>query len=149
MLFTRVLTPAIPAIRAPAARSASDLILPPGVQIASSPDNRTCCFRGANPSNHLINLDTDPDYGCPTSFPLGLEGYAVRPLRGGTNHNGAWGMHMGFYLEILALRCARAGYQTGSNKIVWRAGPTSAWSAITGSAGVRQRRRDFPRRDGG
>ncbi|WP_300616080.1 hypothetical protein [Dokdonella sp.] len=100
-----------------------ELILPPGVQIANSPDNPVFCYSMVpNPSNHLINLDTDPDYGCPTSFPLGLEGYAVRPLRGGLNHSGAWGMHMGFYLEILVpLRATQV--QTGSNKIVWRVNP--------------------------
>ena len=100
-----------------------ELILPSGVEIANSAANPVFCFSMVpNPSNHLINLDTDVDYGCPTSFPLGLEGYAVRPLRGGLNHSGAWGMHMGFYLEILIpLRATQV--QTGSNKIIWRVNP--------------------------
>jgi len=100
-----------------------ELILPAGVEIANSADNPVFCFSMVpNPGNHLINLDTDPDYGCPTTFPPGLEGYAVRPLRGGLGHSGAWGMAMGFYLEILIpLRATQV--QTGSTKIAWRVNP--------------------------
>jgi hypothetical protein len=100
-----------------------ELILPPGIEIANSANDPVFCFSMVpNPSNHLINLDTDPDYGCPTSFPLGLEGYAVRPLRGGLSNSGAWGMHLGFYLEILIpLRATQV--QLGNNPIKWRVNP--------------------------
>ena len=100
-----------------------ELILPPGIEIANSADNPVFCFSMVpSPSNHLINLDTDVDYGCPTSFPQGLEGYAVIPQRGGLGHSGAWGMFMGFYLEILIpLRATQV--QLGNNPIAWRINP--------------------------
>jgi len=100
-----------------------ELILPAGVEIAVSADNPVFCYSMVpNPSNHLINLDADPDYGCPTSFPLGLEGYAVIPQRGGLGHSGAWGMAMGFYLEVLIpLRATQV--QLGNNLIKWRVNP--------------------------
>lgn len=99
-----------------------ELILPPGIEIAHSAADPVFCFGILPNPNRLHNLDTDPDYGCPTSFPLGLEGYAVRPLRGGLGHSGAWGMHQGFWLEILIpLRATQV--QLGDNKIVWRVNP--------------------------
>ena len=99
-----------------------ELILPPGLEIANSTDNPVFCFSILPNPNRLLNLDTDPDYGCPTTFPPGLEGYAVRPLRGGLGQSGAWGMHMGFWLEILIpLRATQV--QLGNNKIIWRVNP--------------------------
>ena len=100
-----------------------ELILPAGVEIANSVDNPVFCFSMVpNPGNHLINLDSDPDYGCPTSFPAGLQGYAVRPLRGGLGNSGAWGMAMGFYLEILIpVRATQP--QVGNQSIAWRVNP--------------------------
>ena len=100
-----------------------ELILPAGVEIANSADNPVFCFSMVpNPGNHLINLDTDPDYGCPTSFPPGLQGYAVRPLRGGLGNSGAWGMAMGFYLEIL-IPVRATQVQSGNQSIAWRVNP--------------------------
>ncbi|MBZ0223979.1 MAG: hypothetical protein K8F35_13220 [Dokdonella sp.] len=99
-----------------------ELILPAGVEIANSADNPVFCFSIIPNPNRLLNLDVDPDYGCPTSFPLGLEGYAVRPLRGGLGNSGAWGMHMGFWLEILIpLRATTP--QGGNSTIAWRVNP--------------------------
>jgi hypothetical protein len=93
------------------------------VEIANSADNPVFCFSMVpNPSNHLINLDTDADYGCPTSFPPGLQGYAVRPLRGGLGNSGAWGMAMGFYLEIL-IPVRATQVQLGNQSIAWRVNP--------------------------
>lgn len=100
-----------------------ELILPAGVEIANSADNPVFCFSMVpNPGNHLINLDTDPDYGCPTNFPPGLQGYAVRPLRGGLGNSGAWGMAMGFYLEIL-IPVRATQVQIGNQSIAWRVNP--------------------------
>lgn len=99
-----------------------ELILPPGIEIANSAADPVFCFSILPNPNRLHNLDTDPDYGCPTSFPLGLEGYAVRPLRGGLGNSGAWGMHMGFWLEILIpLRATQV--HLGTDKITWRVNP--------------------------
>ena len=99
-----------------------ELILPPGVEIANSTTNPVFCFSIIPNPDRLLNLDVDPDYGCPTSFPPGLEGYAVRPLRGGLGNSGAWGMHMGFWLEILIpLRATQV--HTGTSNIVWRVNP--------------------------
>lgn len=99
-----------------------ELILPPGIEIANSPADPVFCFSILPNPNRLHDLDSDPDYGCPTSFPPGLEGYAVRPLRGGLGHSGAWGMHMGFWLEILIpLRATQV--QLGNDKIAWRVNP--------------------------
>ena len=99
-----------------------ELILPPGVETAVSAGNPVFCFSMVPNPNHLINLDTDPDYGCPTTFPQGLQGLAVRPLRGGLGNSGAWGMAMGFYLEILIpLRATQV--QQGNQSIAWRVNP--------------------------
>jgi hypothetical protein len=99
-----------------------ELILPPGIEIANSAADPVFCFAILPNPNRLHNLDTDPDYGCPTSFPPGLQGYAVRPLRGGLGNSGAWGMHQGFWLEILIPLRATQVY-LGSDNIVWRINP--------------------------
>lgn len=99
-----------------------ELILPAGLEIAQSAADPVFCFGILPNPNRLHNLDTDPDYGCPTSFPQGLEGYAVRPLRGGLGNSGAWGMHQGFWLEILIpLRATQV--MLGDREIVWRVNP--------------------------
>lgn len=99
-----------------------ELILPPGIKIANSANDPVFCFSIIPNPNRPLNLDVDPDYGCPTSFPPGLEGYAVRLLRGGLNHSGAWGMHMGMWLEIL-IPVRATQVQTGNNRISWRVNP--------------------------
>lgn len=99
-----------------------ELILPPGVETAVSPDNPTFCYAILPNPNRLHDMDTDPDYGCPTTFPVGLQGLAVRPLRGGLANSGAWGMAMGFWLEIL-IPVRATQVQTGNNAIAWRVNP--------------------------
>ncbi|MCW5579427.1 MAG: hypothetical protein KIS89_12340 [Dokdonella sp.] len=104
---------------------AIELILPAGMQTAVSAANPTFCFAILPNPDRLYNLDADVDYGCPTTFPLGLEGLAVRPLRGGLGNSGAWGMHMGFWLELLIpVRATQP--QNGSNPIAWRVNPDIA-----------------------
>ena len=99
-----------------------ELILPPGVQTAVSADNPTFCYAILPNPNRLHDMNTDPDYGCPTTFPQGLQGLAVRPLRGGLGNSGAWGMAMGFWLEILVpVRATQV--QTGNQSIAWRVNP--------------------------
>ena len=97
-----------------------ELILPPGVQIAYSPANPVFCFSARGNPLVLYNLDVDADYGCPTTFPQGLEGYMVIPKRGGLGS--AWGMHQGFYIEILVPLIATQA-QAGNNLIRWRINP--------------------------
>jgi hypothetical protein len=99
-----------------------ELILPPGVETAVSADNPTFCYAVLPNPDRLHDMDADPDYGCPTTFPQGLEGLAVRPLRGGLGGSGAWGMAMGFWLEILIPVRASQG-QNGSQPIAWRVNP--------------------------
>ncbi|MBS0557890.1 MAG: hypothetical protein JSR27_10805 [Proteobacteria bacterium] len=97
-----------------------ELLLPPGVQTANSANNPAFCF-SVTASNQLINLDTDVDYGCPQSYPIGLQGLAVRALRGGIG-GGAWGMARGFKLELLIPLRATQPYN-GANAIAWRVNP--------------------------
>lgn len=97
-----------------------ELILPPGVQTANSTANPAFCF-AVTASNVLLNLDNDVNYGCPQSYAQGLQGLAVRAVRGGIG-GGAWGMARGFYLELLIpLRATQA--QLGNNVIAWRVNP--------------------------
>lgn len=101
---------------------AIELILPPGVETAVSPGNPVFCYAILPNPNRLHDMDADPDYGCPTIFPQGLQGLAVIPLRGGLAGSGTWGMHMGFWLEILIpLRATQA--QAGNDPIAWRVNP--------------------------
>ena len=99
-----------------------ELILPAGLETAVSAGNPTFCYAILPNPNRLHDMDADPDYGCPTTFPLGLQGLAVRPLRGGLSNSGAWGMAMGFWLEIL-IPVRATQVQTGSNSIAWRVNP--------------------------
>ncbi|MBA8882686.1 hypothetical protein [Dokdonella fugitiva] len=99
-----------------------ELILPPGVETAVSANNPTFCFAILPNPDRLHDMDADPDYGCPTTFPQGLEGLAVRPLRGGFQNSSAWGMAQGFWLEILIpLRATQV--QLGNQSIRWRVNP--------------------------
>ncbi|MBX3700352.1 MAG: hypothetical protein KF903_05060 [Dokdonella sp.] len=98
-----------------------ELLLPAGVQPATSNANPAFCFAVLGTSNTLINLDNDPNYGCPQTFPQGLEGLAVRALRGGIG-GGAWGMHRGFWLELL-IPLRSTVPQAGNNLIRWRVNP--------------------------
>lgn len=102
-----------------------ELILPPGVETAVSPTNPTFCFAILPNPNRLHDMDADPDYGCPTTFPQGLQGLAVLPLRGGIGDSGAWGMAMGFWLEIL-IPVRATQVQTGNQSIAWRVNPDIA-----------------------
>jgi hypothetical protein len=99
-----------------------ELILPQGVETAVSADNPTFCYAILPNPNRLHDMDADPDYGCPTTFTQGLQGLAVRPLRGGQAHSGAWGMAMGFWLEIL-IPVRATQVQVGNNPIAWRVNP--------------------------
>lgn len=98
-----------------------ELILPAGVQTAVSADNPVFCYSILPNPNRLHNLDTDPDYGCPTTFPMGLQGLMVLPQRGGLGNSGAWGMHMGFWLEILIP--LRATQPQNNSTLAWRINP--------------------------
>lgn len=99
-----------------------EMMLPPGVETAVSADNPTFCYAVLPNPDRLHDMDADPDYGCPTTFPQGLEGLAVRPLRGGFQGSGAWGMAQGFWLEILIpLRATQV--QLGDRPIRWRVNP--------------------------
>ena len=98
-----------------------ELLLPSGVQPAPSVQNPAFCFAISGVSYKLINLGSDPGYGCPQSYPNGLQGLAVRAPLGGVG-GGAWGMARGFWLELLIpLRATQA--QLGNNSIAWRVNP--------------------------
>lgn len=98
-----------------------ELLLPSGVQPAPSVQNPAFCFAISGVSYKLINLGSDPGYGCPQSYTTGLQGLAVRAPLGGVG-GGAWGMARGFWLELLIpLRATQA--QVGNNSIVWRVNP--------------------------
>jgi len=99
-----------------------ELILPPGMQTAVSAENPTFCYGILPNPNRLHDMNADPDYGCPTTFPQGLQGLAVRPLRGGLGNSGAWGMAMGFWLEIL-IPVRATQVQAGNQAIAWRVNP--------------------------
>ncbi len=98
-----------------------ELILPPGMETANSPGNIAYCFMARGTPLVLYDLDADPDYGCPQSYPQGLQGLAVRAVRGGIG-GGAWGMHRGFWLELL-IPVRATQVQNGSNAIAWRVNP--------------------------
>lgn len=98
-----------------------ELILPPGVQTAASASDPAFCFSRVPNGPRLINLDTDPDYGCPQVYPQGLEGLRFSALRGGIGA-GLWGAGSGFFMEFLVpLRATTP--QSGVNQIRWRINP--------------------------
>jgi len=98
-----------------------ELILPPGMVTANSADNPAFCYAARGTPLVLYNLDVDPDYGCPQSYSQGVQGLAVRAVRGGIG-GGAWGMHRGFWLELL-IPVRATQVQTGNNAIAWRVNP--------------------------
>ncbi|MBN8740267.1 MAG: hypothetical protein BGP24_00945 [Lysobacterales bacterium 69-70] len=99
-----------------------EISLPPGVQFANSTDNPAFCFaRNAQPA--LINLGTDPDYGCPQTYPVSANGYRLIAPRGGIGGSGAWGMAQGFWIEMLIPLVATTP-QLGNNQIVWTVNPS-------------------------
>lgn len=99
-----------------------ELILPPGVTTATSANDPAFCFMVTGTSNQLIDLGSDSGYGCPQSYPQGLEGRAVIAPRGGLGGSGAWGMARGFWLEFLIpLRATQP--QSGNTNITWRVNP--------------------------
>jgi hypothetical protein len=82
-----------------------ELLLPPGVTPATSEENPAYCFavtpaNSNRPYEQLFNLALDPAYGCPQTFPQGLEGLRVSAPNGGIG-GGAWGMAQGVWLELL------------------------------------------------
>jgi hypothetical protein len=96
------------------------LILPAGVTTAASANDPVFCFAVASNSNRLFDLGADSGYGCPQSFPQGLEGSAVLAPRGGAG-GGSWGMARGYWLEFLIpLRATQP--QFGSS-LRWRVNP--------------------------
>ncbi len=83
-----------------------ELLLPAGVQPATSAANPAFCFAilpaSPNfPNSRLHNFALDSEYGCPQVFPQGLEGLRIAPPNGGFGGSGAWGMHRGFFIELL------------------------------------------------
>ncbi len=102
-----------------------ELLLPPGVTTAASAADPAFCFARTPPTQQrpfplLINLGTDPGYGCPQQFPPGLEGLRITPPQGGLG--GGWGMAAGFFLELLVpLRATTV--QPGSTSIRFRVNP--------------------------
>ena len=98
-----------------------ELLLPAGVVPANSAADPAFCFAVSGTSNRLFDLGNDPGYGCPQTYPQGLEGLAVRAPRGGIG-GGAWGMARGFWLELLIpLRATQP--QFGATNIIWRVNP--------------------------
>jgi hypothetical protein len=99
-----------------------ELLLPAGVAPANSSANPAFCFAVSGVSNQLFDLSTDSGYGCPQTYPQGLQGLAVIPPLGGVGGSGAWGMARGFWLELLIpLRATLP--QSGTQSIAWRVNP--------------------------
>lgn len=102
-----------------------ELMLPPGIVTAASTADPAFCFARTPPNPQrpfplLINFASEPGYGCPQSFPQGLEGLRVSPPQGGAG--GGWGMAAGFFLELLIpLRATTV--QPGNTSIRFRVNP--------------------------
>jgi hypothetical protein len=101
---------------------AIELLLPAGMTPANSVANPAFCFAVSGVSNQLFDLGSDAGYGCPQSYPQGLQGLAVIPPHGGIGGSGAWGMARGFWLELL-IPLQASQPQPGSNSIAWRVNP--------------------------
>lgn len=102
-----------------------ELLLPPGVQTATSAADPAFCFAITPPNPNrpfaqLFNLGIDPAYGCPQTFAQGLEGLRVTPPQGGLG--GAWGMAQGFLLEFLIPLRSNV-VQPGNTSIRFRVNP--------------------------
>ncbi len=104
-----------------------EMLLPNGVQPATSAANPAFCFAvlpasPSFPNARLHNFALDSEYGCPQVFPQGLEGLRIVPPNGGFGGSGAWGMHRGFFIELLIpLRASQP--QFGSQSIRFRVNP--------------------------
>ena len=103
-----------------------ELLLPAGVQPATSAANPAFCFARLPPTPQrpftlLANLGNDSGYGCPQTFPQGLEGLRVSAPQGGIG-GGAWGMARGFWLEFL-IPLVASQPQAGNNTIRFRVNP--------------------------
>lgn len=98
-----------------------ELLLPPGVETAASAANPAFCFARVPNGPRLINLGNDTGYGCPQTFPQGLEGLRFSAPRGGFG-GGSWGMAQGVFLEFLVPLRATAP-QFGASQIRWRVNP--------------------------
>jgi hypothetical protein len=102
-----------------------ELLLPQGVTTATSASDPAFCFARTPPNQQhpfplLIDLGSDPGYGCPQAYSQGLEGLRVSPPAGGAG--GGWGMAAGFALELLIpLRADTA--QAGNTQIAFRVNP--------------------------
>jgi len=102
-----------------------ELLLPQGVTTATSAGDPAFCFARTPPNQQhplplLIDLGSDPGYGCPQTYSQGLEGLRVSPPAGGAG--GGWGMAAGFLLELLIpLRADTA--QAGTTQIAFRVNP--------------------------
>ncbi|HSX60442.1 MAG TPA: hypothetical protein VLF18_09615 [Tahibacter sp.] len=99
-----------------------EIALPAGVQFATSAANPAFCFARSPQGPTLYNLGNDPAYGCPQTFPVSANGRRVAPPNGGIGNSGAWGMHQGFWLELLIPLTATTP-QNGTNQIVWTINP--------------------------
>lgn len=103
-----------------------ELLLPPGITTAASVANPAFCFARVPPNQQhnyyvLYNLGNDSGYGCPQTFPPGLQGLAIRAPNGGVG-GGAWGMFAGSWLEIL-IPLKSSVPQNGANQISFRVNP--------------------------
>jgi len=103
-----------------------ELLLPAGITTAASVANPAFCFARVPPNQQhnyylLYNLGNDGGYGCPQTFPQGLQGLAIRAPNGGVG-GGAWGMFAGSWLEIL-IPLQSSVPQNGSNQIYFRVNP--------------------------
>lgn len=104
-----------------------EMLLPAGVQPATSVANPAFCFAvlpaSPNfPTVRLHNFALDGEYGCPQTFPQGLEGVRITPPNGGFGGSGAWGMHRGFFIELLIpLRASQP--HAGAQSIRFRVNP--------------------------
>lgn len=103
-----------------------EMLLPAGVTPANSTANPAFCFAlvPANAQHNypiLYNLANDSGYGCPQTYPQGLQGLAIVAPNGGIG-GGAWGMAQGVWLEFL-IPLRSSVPQNGVNSITFRVNP--------------------------
>lgn len=70
---------------------------------------------------HSNLLGNDSDYGCPQTFPQGLEGLRINAPNGGFG-GGSWGMAQGVWLELL-IPLAASQPHSGNQQIRFRVNP--------------------------
>lgn len=105
---------------------AVEMLLPQGVQPATSAGNPAFCFARTPPNanrpyHQLFNLGNDSGYGCPQTFSQGLEGLRIAAPNGGLG-GGTWGMGQGFWLELL-IPLVASQPQFGDQQIRFRVNP--------------------------